>query len=124
MFEEDPERPTRPHLVFAGVVRDGQTMIGRIEMTPNEHLRCVCVSVRIGGTGCIQFLQVCGKGGREVWTYSIHFEGTPSTLPSCDGVQVGGVRPVILRCPRKLDDSLPHHHDPVGQLRAPFTSAF
>jgi hypothetical protein len=37
--EEDPEYPTRPRLMFAGEVRDGQTMVGRVEMTPDGHLR-------------------------------------------------------------------------------------
>ncbi|KAI9443387.1 hypothetical protein H4582DRAFT_1808368 [Lactarius indigo] len=62
-FEEDPERPTRPRLLFAGDVRGGQTMIGRIEMTPDEHLR---------------WKWVCGEGGQTIW--------------SCDGIQVGRVR--------------------------------
>jgi hypothetical protein len=47
-FEEDPERPTRPRLIFAGEVRDGETMIGRAEMTPDEHLRWKWVRLRIG----------------------------------------------------------------------------
>ena len=38
-FEEDPGCPTRPHLIFAGEVRDGQTMIGQTEMTPDDQLR-------------------------------------------------------------------------------------
>jgi hypothetical protein len=35
----DPDRPSRPRLIFAGEVRDGQTMVGRVEMTPEGHLR-------------------------------------------------------------------------------------
>ncbi|SRR6266702_1647175 len=45
--EEDPEHPTRPRLVFAGEVRDGESMIGRIEMTPDEHLRWKWVRLRV-----------------------------------------------------------------------------
>ncbi|KAH9080329.1 hypothetical protein EDB83DRAFT_2513237 [Lactarius deliciosus] len=85
-FEEDPEHPTRPRLFFAGEVRDGQTMIGRTEMTPDEHLR---------------WKWVCGKGGQAVW--------------SCDGVQVGGVRSsygVLGIWTTVFHD----HHDPVGPL--------
>ncbi|KAI9460482.1 hypothetical protein BJY52DRAFT_1148041 [Lactarius psammicola] len=85
-FEEDPERPTRPRLVFAGEVRGGQTMNGRIEMTPDEHLR---------------WKWVCGEGGQSVW--------------SCDGVQVGGVRSsygVLGSWTTVFHD----HHDPVGPL--------
>ena len=36
---QDPEHPTRPRLLFAGEVRDGQTMVGHVEMLPEEHLR-------------------------------------------------------------------------------------
>ena len=37
----DPKsiHPTRPGLIFAGEVRDGQTMVGRVDMTPEGHLR-------------------------------------------------------------------------------------
>ncbi|KAH8997404.1 hypothetical protein EDB92DRAFT_2101458 [Lactarius akahatsu] len=85
-FEEDPERPTRPRLVFAGEGRDEQTMIGRVQMTPDEHLR---------------WKWVCGEGGQAVW--------------SCDGVQVGGVRSsygVLGSWTTVFHD----HHDPVGPL--------
>lgn len=37
--EEDPDHPARPRLIFVGEVRDGQTMFGRVEMTPDGHLR-------------------------------------------------------------------------------------
>jgi hypothetical protein len=33
--------------MFAGEVRDGQTMVGRVEMTPDEHLRWKWVRLRI-----------------------------------------------------------------------------
>ncbi|KAH9044592.1 hypothetical protein EDB85DRAFT_2070730 [Lactarius pseudohatsudake] len=85
-FEEDPERPTRPRLVFAGEGRDEQTMIGRVQMTPDEHLR---------------WKWVCGEGGEAVW--------------SCDGVQVGGVRSsygVLGSWTTVFHD----HRDPVGPL--------
>lgn len=36
---EDPERPNRSRLLFAGEVRDGQTMTGFVEVTPDGHLR-------------------------------------------------------------------------------------
>ena len=45
--EEDPERPTRPRLIFAGDVRGGETMYGRTEMTPDEHLRWKWVSLLV-----------------------------------------------------------------------------
>lgn len=38
-FEEDPGRPTRPHIIFGGEVSIGQTIIGRTEMTPDDQLR-------------------------------------------------------------------------------------
>ena len=37
--ENDADRPTRPRLIFAGDVRDGQTLVGRVEMMPEGHLR-------------------------------------------------------------------------------------
>ncbi|KAI9464950.1 hypothetical protein BJY52DRAFT_1202512 [Lactarius psammicola] len=86
-FEEDPERPNRPRLVFAGEVRDGQTMIGRIEMTPDEHLR---------------------------WKW-VRSDSPHQHSPSCDGVQVGGVRSsygVLGIWTTVFHD----HHDPVGPL--------
>jgi hypothetical protein len=43
--ERDPDRPTRPRLIFAGEVRDGQTMVGRVEMMPDGHLRWKWVRV-------------------------------------------------------------------------------
>lgn len=46
-FEDDPLHPTRPHLIFAGEVRDGQTMTGRAQMTPDEQLRWKWVRLRI-----------------------------------------------------------------------------
>lgn len=46
-FENDPLHPTRPPLIFAGEVRDGQTMRGRAEMTPDEQLRWQWVRLRI-----------------------------------------------------------------------------
>lgn len=61
--EKDPDHPTRPRLIFVGEVRDGQTMFGRVEMTPYGHLR---------------WKWVCGEGNQTLW--------------SCDGIQVGGVR--------------------------------
>jgi hypothetical protein len=34
--EEEPDHPTRPRLIFVGEVRDmWQTMVGRIEKTPD-----------------------------------------------------------------------------------------
>jgi hypothetical protein len=36
--ERDPKHVTRPRLVFVGDVWDGQRMMGRVEMTPDEHL--------------------------------------------------------------------------------------
>jgi len=44
--EEDSEHPTRPRLVFAGEVRDGQTMVGRVGMMPDGHLRWKWVRLR------------------------------------------------------------------------------
>jgi len=38
--EPDPNQPTTPpRLHFVGEVRDGQTMVGLVEMTPDDHLR-------------------------------------------------------------------------------------
>jgi hypothetical protein len=37
--EKDPDHPATPRLLFAGEVRNGQTMVGRVEMTPDGHLR-------------------------------------------------------------------------------------
>ncbi|KAF8272752.1 hypothetical protein EI94DRAFT_1769606 [Lactarius quietus] len=56
-YEEDPAHPTRPRLIFAGEVRDGQTMYGWTEMTPDDQLRWrwggqaiwSCDGVQIGG---------------------------------------------------------------------------
>ncbi len=68
-FEEDPEHPTRPRLVFAGDVRDGRTMMGRIEMTPDEHLRWKWVRLRI--CACWRYLlptnfsRCAGRAGRQ-----------------------------------------------------------
>ena len=45
--EMDPDYPTRPRLMFAGEVRDGQTMLGRVEMTPEGHLRWKWVRLHI-----------------------------------------------------------------------------
>jgi hypothetical protein len=45
--QADPEHAARPCLRFAGEVRDGQTMAGRVEMTPDEHLRWSWVRLRI-----------------------------------------------------------------------------
>lgn len=45
--EHDPYHVARPRLMFAGEVRDGQTMVGRVEMTPDEHLRWKWVRLRI-----------------------------------------------------------------------------
>ncbi|KAI9508422.1 hypothetical protein F5148DRAFT_913787 [Russula earlei] len=84
--EPDHGHPGRPRLMFAGEVRDGQTMVGSVEMTPDEHLR---------------WKWVCGETGQALW--------------SCDAVQVGGVRSsfgvlgswtTIFHAP----------HDPVGPL--------
>ncbi|KAI0260673.1 hypothetical protein BC834DRAFT_831460 [Gloeopeniophorella convolvens] len=61
--DPDPERPHRPRLVFTGGVRDGQTLIGRVEMTPDDHVRWKWVS---------------GEDGQAIW--------------SCEGVQIGGIR--------------------------------
>lgn len=45
--EKDPDHPTRPRLIFAGEVRDGQTMVGRVEMVPEGHLRWKWVRLRL-----------------------------------------------------------------------------
>jgi hypothetical protein len=45
--KEDPDHPTRPHLIFVGEVRDGQTMFGRVEMTSDGHLRWKWVRLRL-----------------------------------------------------------------------------
>src|SRR6267154_4104121 len=45
--EEDPDHPTRPCLIFVGDVRDGQTMYGRVQMTPDGHLRWKWVRLHI-----------------------------------------------------------------------------
>jgi hypothetical protein len=45
--EKDLDYPTRPHLIFAGEVRDGQTMWGRVEMTQDGHLRWKWVRLRV-----------------------------------------------------------------------------
>ena len=74
-FEDDPEHPTRPHLIFVGDVRDGETMIGRIEMTPDEHLRWkwvrLCINAYWRHRFCLHFIQVCGEGEQSVWRYLI-----------------------------------------------------
>ncbi|KAI0252115.1 hypothetical protein BJV78DRAFT_1125038 [Lactifluus subvellereus] len=84
--ERDPDHATRPRLMFAGEVRDGQTMVGRVEMTPDEHLR---------------WKWVCGENGQTIW--------------SCDAVQVGGVRSPygVLGSWTTVFHDL---HDPVGPL--------
>jgi hypothetical protein len=71
--EEDPEHPTRSRLVFAGEVRDGQTMVGRVEMTPDGHLRwkwvrsCFMFSAVLFALGCPPIFQVCGESGQALW---------------------------------------------------------
>jgi hypothetical protein len=45
--EKDPDRPTRPCLIFGGEVWDGQTMVGRVEMMPEGHLRWKWVRLRL-----------------------------------------------------------------------------
>ena len=44
--ERDPKHVTRPRLMFAGDVSSGQTIMGRIEMTPDEHLDWKWVRLR------------------------------------------------------------------------------
>ena len=66
---DDPDHPTRPRLVFIGDVRDGQTMYGRVGMTPDGHLRWKWVRLLLIFPA-MQFtlirirnpLQVCGEG--------------------------------------------------------------
>src|SRR6266702_1122398 len=77
--EEDPEHPTRPRLVFAGEVRDGESMIGRIEMTPDEHLRWKWVRLRVCAYWRHQWPTIFpgvrgGRAGNLEVSHSIHFE--------------------------------------------------
>jgi hypothetical protein len=44
--ENDADCSTRPRLIFAGDVRDGQTLLGRVEMMPEGHLRWKWVHLR------------------------------------------------------------------------------
>lgn len=46
-FGENPLLPTRPPLVFTGEGRDGETMLSRAQMTPDDHLRWKWVRLRI-----------------------------------------------------------------------------
>jgi hypothetical protein len=70
--EEDLEHPsTRPRLLFAGEVRDGQTMVGRVEMTPDGHLRWKWVRfvfcAVLFALSCPRTFQVCGEAGQALW---------------------------------------------------------
>lgn len=68
--EKEPDHPTRPRLIFAGEVRDGQTMWGRVEMMPDGHLRWKWVRLYIYiFVLCSSPLQVCGEGGQTLWRY-------------------------------------------------------
>lgn len=77
--EEDPDYPNRPRLFFAGEVRDGQTMVGRVEMTPDGHLRWKWVRLASRFLCCFPFqltsrtLQVCGEAGQTLWRYTLIF---------------------------------------------------
>lgn len=70
--EEDPEHPNRPRMLFAGEVRDGQTMVGRVEMTPDKHLRWKWVRSRfimISVPCCsLKFPWTYLSGMRRVWS--------------------------------------------------------
>ena len=79
-FADDPESPTRPRLIFAGEVRDGQTMFGQTKMTPDGQLRWNWVRLHIYGQH--QLLTIFPDLRRECAatlevTYSLHFECTP-----------------------------------------------
>jgi hypothetical protein len=77
---EDPESPTRPQLIFAAEVRDGQTMWGRTEMTPDGQLRWKWVRLHIY---CQYQLLTIFPDLRGGWAgslevpYSLHFDCTP-----------------------------------------------
>jgi len=42
--EYDPAHPTRPKINFAGEVQDNHTMVGYVELTPDDQLRWHFVS--------------------------------------------------------------------------------
>jgi hypothetical protein len=79
--EQTSEHPARPRLFFAGEVRDGQTMVGRVEMTLDGHLRWKWVRLRFTFVPrCllqVQFahptFQVCGEAGQALWRYAAFF---------------------------------------------------
>ena len=74
--EQTSERPARPRLLFAGEVRDGQTMVGRVEMTLDGHLRWGWVRLRFTFVPrcLLQFahptFQICGEAGQALWRYA------------------------------------------------------
>ena len=75
--EPDPKYPTTPRLRFVGEVRDGQTMVGLVEMTPDEHLRWKWVRICFIMVCAVRFsfLPTNVLDMRRVWTGSL--EVTP-----------------------------------------------
>lgn len=92
-FGEDPLHPTRPPLVFAGEVRDGETMLGRAQMTPDNHLRWKWVRLHIDAywyywRGASVYLTIVpvvrgGRAGSLEVSHSIRFEGILKGLIDC-----------------------------------------
>ena len=79
---EDLEHPTRPRLHFAGEVRDGQTMSGFVEMTPEDHLRWKWVRLR------------------SIMVYAIRIKKIPTNVPGmrrigADPLEVISVPPFL-----------------------------
>ncbi|SRR6266404_1287748 len=72
--EHDPHHPTRPRLFFTGDVRDGQTMVGRVEMTSEDHLRWNWVRLRIcvHDMVCSQFSSLAERMGRQSGGIILH----------------------------------------------------
>ena len=132
--EEDPGYPTRPRLMFVGEVRDGQTMVGRVEMTPDGHLRWKWVRLHLifsyyvvpfnSPTNLFRYaVRAVKLFGGIVYSSRTYWPSLIVASSSCNGIQVGGVRSSygVLG---SWTTFFHEHLDPVGMFCSPICLFF